>query len=94
MTLAEDNTRLVTENTVLATRIAELEQRANVQGSYLHQFSGPTLRLDSAAWIAWLKEANTTSFMYGLHDRKRGYIVGWITVRKEQRERGSSYWVA
>lgn len=72
----------------------EHKERANVEGSYLHQVSGPTLRLDSTAWIAWLEEASTTSFRYGLHDHERGYIVGWITVRKEQRKRGGSYWVA
>lgn len=69
-------------------------QRARVQGGYLHQSRGLTIRLDGTNWWAWLEQAATKSFSYGLEDCERGYIVGWITVRKEKRERGSSYWLA
>lgn len=52
------------------------------------------VQLDSAAWFAWLEAVTTTRFSYGLYEREVGYIVGWITVRKERRQRGGSYWVA
>jgi hypothetical protein len=59
--------------------------------------SGPpsrTLRLESAAWWTWLADPTTTSFRYGLFDPQRGYLVGFVTVRKETRQRGGVYWVA
>ncbi len=52
------------------------------------------LRLDRPAWFAWLTEPTTTSFSYPLHDRRCGYIIGFMTVRKECRQRGGSYWTA
>jgi LuxR family maltose regulon positive regulatory protein len=52
------------------------------------------VQLDTPAWFAWLASETTTRFSYGLYDRQMGYIVGWITVRKEQRQRGGHYWVA
>ncbi|NTW97461.1 MAG: hypothetical protein HGB28_02815 [Oscillochloris sp.] len=52
------------------------------------------LRLDRPAWFAWLDAATTTSFSYPLFDRQCGYIIGFMTVRKEQRQRGGSYWTA
>ena len=54
---------------------------------------GP-LRVDSAAWFEWLEEESSTSFCYPLLDASCGYIVGFMTVRKERRERGDCYWVA
>jgi len=53
---------------------------------------GPAIRLDSAAWFAWLAAPTTTSFSYPLYDPARGYIVGFMTVRKERRQRGGMYW--
>jgi hypothetical protein len=53
---------------------------------------GSAIRLDSAAWFAWLAAPTTTSFSYPLYDPARGYIVGFMTVRKEQRQRGGIYW--
>jgi LuxR family maltose regulon positive regulatory protein len=53
-----------------------------------------SVQLDSAAWFAWLAAETTTRFSYPLYDREVGYIVGWITVRKEMRQRGGTYWVA
>ena len=48
--------------------------------------------LDSPGWFAWLAAASTTSFSYPLFDAARGYIVGWMTVSKERRQRGGWYW--
>ena len=60
---------------------------------------GPTvpngsLRLDTPAWFAWLAAPTTTSFSYPILDRVRGYISGYLTVRKETRQRGGVYWSA
>lgn len=52
------------------------------------------LRVDSEGWFCWLEQESTTSFCYPLSDAGRGYIVGFMTVRKERRERGGRYWVA
>ena len=52
------------------------------------------LRLDRPAWFAWLEAATTTSFSYPLFDRRCGYIIGFMTVRKERRQRGGVYWTA
>jgi hypothetical protein len=52
------------------------------------------VQLDSAAWFGWLAAETTTRFSYPLFDPHLGYIVGWMTVRKERRQRGSEYWVA
>jgi LuxR family maltose regulon positive regulatory protein len=61
--------------------------------------SGPTvpagsLRLDTPAWFAWLAQPMTTSFSYPVMDGARGYISGYLTVRKETRQRGGVYWSA
>ena len=53
---------------------------------------GPDILVDSPAWFAWLEASTTTSFSYPLFDLARGYIMGFMTVRKEQRKRGTSYW--
>ena len=53
---------------------------------------GSTIRLDSAAWVDWLEAPTTTSFSYPLYDPACGYIVGFMTVRKEGRRRGRMYW--
>ena len=50
-------------------------------------------QLDTAAWFAWLEAPTTTRFSYPLFEPRCGYIVGWLTVRKERRQRGGSYWV-
>jgi len=52
------------------------------------------IRLESAGWWAWLERATARSFAYPIYDARVGYIRGFMTVRKEQRERGSDYWVA
>jgi hypothetical protein len=52
------------------------------------------IRLDSPRWWVWLEEPTTLSFAYPIYDSQMGYIRGWMTVRKERRQRGSQYWVA
>ncbi len=48
--------------------------------------------LDSPAWLAWLEAPTSSSFSFPLFDPARGYIAGFMTVRKESRQRGRSYW--
>ena len=52
------------------------------------------IRLESTLWWAWLERATVRSFAYPIYDAQVGYIRGFMTVRKEQRERGSDYWMA
>lgn len=75
--------------------IREWGSRTGWRGE-LEQPAAPsvTLRVDSAAWFAWLEQTSTTSFCYPLYDARCGYYVGWMTVRKEPRDRGGRYWVA
>ena len=62
----------------------------------LYEPMGPdgSVQLDTPAWFAWLAAETTRRFSYGLFDPQVGYIVGFMTVRKEQRQRGGDYWVA
>jgi hypothetical protein len=55
---------------------------------------GGSIRLDSAAWFAWLEMPSVVSFAYPIVDAGAGWIAGYMTVRKERRSRGSQYWVA
>jgi hypothetical protein len=59
---------------------------------YASDLSGGSIRLDSAAWFSWLEQDATRSFSYPLFDRRCGYIIGFMTVRKEARRRGGQYW--
>ena len=63
-----------------------------VRQGILENPSSPDIRLDTAEWFAWLEASTTTRFSYALHNRARGYIDGYLTVRKETRQRGSYYW--
>jgi LuxR family maltose regulon positive regulatory protein len=54
----------------------------------------PGIRLDGPAWPTWLEAPTTTRFAYPLFDPAVGYIVGFMTVRKERRRRGGAYWTA
>lgn len=56
------------------------------------QTPGPAIYLDTPAWFAWLETPTTTRFSYALVNRARGYIDGFMTVRKESRQRGTAYW--
>jgi hypothetical protein len=53
---------------------------------------GPTIYLDTLAWFTWLEAPTTTRFSYALFNRAQGYIDGFMTVRKERRQRGAAYW--
>lgn len=50
--------------------------------------------VDTPAWFAWLEEATTRSFSYPVFGPRAGYIVRFLTVRKEERQRGGKYWSA
>lgn len=56
--------------------------------------AGPGIHLDTPAWFAWLADPNHTRFSYALHNQAQGYIDGFMTLRKETRQRGHSYWSA
>ena len=53
---------------------------------------GAAIKLDTPAWAAWLEAPTTRSFRYPIFDAQVGYIVSWLTVRKERRQRGGWYW--
>jgi LuxR family maltose regulon positive regulatory protein len=52
------------------------------------------IRVDTPQWFAWLDAPANTRFSYALHNRAQGYIDGFVTVRKESRQRGGAYWSA
>ncbi len=54
----------------------------------------PTIHLDSPQWFAWLEAPENHAFSYALHNHAKGYIDGFMTVRKEHRQRGGVYWSA
>ena len=54
--------------------------------------AGQAIRLATPAWFAWLEVATTERFSYPLVDPSCGYIIGFMTVRKERRQRGGQYW--
>lgn len=53
-----------------------------------------TIHLDSPQWFAWLEAPENDGFSYALHNHAKGYIDGFMTVRKERRQRGGVYWSA
>ena len=55
---------------------------------------GTNIVVDSPAWFAWLAAPTTVCFAYALFNRAQGYIDGFVTVRKETRQRGGAYWTA
>jgi hypothetical protein len=56
------------------------------------QTDGPFIHIDTPAWFTWLEAPTTTCFSYALFNRTQGYIDGFMTVRKERRQRGAAYW--
>ena len=54
----------------------------------------PIIHLDSPQWFAWLEAPENDGFSYALHNHAKGYIDGFMTVRKERRQRGGVYWTA
>ncbi len=59
--------------------------------AYLDGPGGQRIALDTAPWFAWLAAPTTTSFAYPVFEASCGYIVGVMTVRKEERPRGGAY---
>ena len=53
---------------------------------------GPAIPLDTPAWFAWLEASSTTRFSYAFYNHTAGYIDGFMTLRKERRQRGGVYW--
>jgi LuxR family maltose regulon positive regulatory protein len=64
------------------------------QTLYGQQTNWCSIRLDSAPWFAWLEAPEHCSFSYALMNHAKGYIDGFMTVRKERRQRGGAYWTA
>ncbi len=64
-----------------------------VAGQWLYDVDDTGIRLDTAAWFAWLDSPTAQSFAYPVFAPELGYIVGYLTVRKERRQRGGGYWV-
>ena len=64
------------------------ETRADLE---LSAWSEADIRLDSAAWLAWLERPTSSSFAYPIYDGRVGYIRSYMTVRKERRRRGTHY---
>lgn len=56
------------------------------------QHQGPRIELDTPAWFDWLEAPTTTRFSYAFFNAAQGYIDGFMTVRKERRQRGGAYW--
>ena len=56
------------------------------------QADAPSILLDSPAWFTWLDAPTTTRFSYPLFNAQQGYIDGYMTARKEPRQRGGAYW--
>jgi hypothetical protein len=48
--------------------------------------------LDTAAWWSWLDEPTSNRFSYPVFDPTVGYTDGFMTVRKDRRQRGGWYW--
>jgi hypothetical protein len=61
---------------------------------YGEQTNWCSIRLDSPQWFAWLEAPDHCSFSYALMNHAKGYIDGFMTVRKERRRHGSAYWTA
>jgi len=59
---------------------------------YDPQHPDGSIQLDTPAWVAWLELERVRSFAYPVFDARCGYIAGYLTVRKERRQRGGSYW--
>jgi hypothetical protein len=71
-------------------------RRARISERWLYDPGLPSgeIELDTPAWFEWLEAATTISFSYPIFEPSCGYIVGWLTVRKERKQRGHQYWSA
>ena len=65
-----------------------------IWGTYVEDPHHPASRipLDTPAWFRWLAAPTTSRFTYPVFDPRVGYIVGFMTVRKEGRQRGGNSW--
>jgi hypothetical protein len=61
---------------------------------YGEQTNWQSIPIDSPQWFAWLEAPDHRTFSFALHNRTKGYIDGFVTVRKESRQRGGDYWTA
>jgi hypothetical protein len=68
--------------------------RISEQWLYDPTLATGAIHLDTPAWFAWLEAATTISFSYPIFEPSCGYIVGFMTVRKERKQRGYQYWSA
>jgi LuxR family maltose regulon positive regulatory protein len=75
-------------------KMATKPPRISEQWVYDGELAEGSVQLDTPAWFGWLAAEGTTRFSYPLFDAQVGYIVGFMTVRKEKRQRGGHYWVA
>jgi hypothetical protein len=66
--------------------------RVSEAAVYAPELPDGRIQLDSPAWFNWLEQEATRSFSYPLFDARCGYIIGFMTVRKEARQRGGQYW--
>src|SRR5256714_13191277 len=73
----------------MATKLPRISER----WVYDVELPSGCVQLDTAAWFTWLEAPTTMRFSYPIFEERCGYIVGFMTVRKEQRQRGGSYWV-
>lgn len=71
-------------------------KRATVSQGVLYgeQTQWRSIPLDSPQWFAWLETPAHVGFSYALFNASQGYIDGFITLRKERRQRGGAYWTA
>ena len=53
---------------------------------------GPPIPVGSSDWFDWLDSPTNNSFSYAFYNQAQGYIDGFMTVRKETRQRGTLYW--
>ncbi len=80
---------------ILAERGEKMSEKTpRVWGRYVAdpEYPKDKVPLGTPAWLSWLEAATTSRFTYPVYDGRVGYIVGFMTVRKEVRQRGGSYW--
>jgi len=74
--------------------MAEKIPRVSERWLYGAELPEGGIELDSEAWFAWLEGETSLSFSYPMFDPACGYIIGFMTVRKERNQRGRLYWSA
>ncbi len=52
------------------------------------------IQVDTPAWFAWLEAATSISFAYPIVEPGSNVLVGFMTVRKERKQRRYQYWSA